>query len=77
MILKDRFGILIDMLNIFSEFNLNISQLNSQVQKDGRVKMNITTLDGKFIERLADKLRNIEYVESVKINRSLLEKFKF
>lgn len=77
IILKDRFGILIDMLNIFSEFNLNISQLNSQVQKDGRVKMNITTLDGPFIDKLVEKLRNIEYVESVKINRSILDKFKF
>lgn len=63
--LKDRFGVLIDILNIFSEFNLNISKLNTKVNKDGSVKMSITIIDGPYIDGLVKKLKELDCVINV------------
>jgi (p)ppGpp synthase/HD superfamily hydrolase len=71
LILKDRFGLLIDILNIFSEFNLNVSKLNTKVQRDGSVKMDITILDGPYIDELERKLKNLDSVDNVKISKKL------
>ncbi len=71
LILKDRFGLLIDILNVFNEFNLNVSKLNTKVQKDGSVKMDISILDGPYLEKLARKLKTLDSVESVKVSRGL------
>jgi len=69
MDLKERYGLLIDVLNIFTEFNLNISNLNTKVNKDGSVHMEIKVLDGPYMEKLQMKLQSLESVESVKIIR--------
>ena len=71
LILKDRFGIIIEIMNIFSEFNLNISKLNTTVNKDGSVKMDITILDGPYMDTLIAKLKGLEFVSSAKVNRGL------
>ena len=71
MILKDRFGILIDILNIFSQFNLNVSKLNTKVQRDGSVKMDITIVDGPHIERLVKAIKKLDFVESIKVSRGI------
>lgn len=71
LILKDRFGIIVEIMGVFSEFNLNISKLNTVVNKDGSVKMDITVLDGSYIDTLISKLKQFEFVESVKVNRGL------
>lgn len=71
LVLKDRFGLLIDILNIFSEFNLNVSKLNTKVQRDGSVKMDISILDGPYIDELEKKLRKLDSVESVRFSKGL------
>ncbi len=71
LILKDRFGLLIDILNVFSEFNLNVSKLNTKVQRDGSVKMDIVIQDGDYVDRLLNKLRELDSVESIKEDRSV------
>lgn len=67
--LKEKYGLLIDVLNIFTEFNLNISNLNTKVNKDGSVHMEIKVLDGPYMESLQIKLKELDNVESVKIIR--------
>ena len=71
LLLKDRFGILMEVLNIFSEFNVNVSKLNTKIQKDGSVNMSIKIIDGPFVEKLVNKLKNLESVQHVKENRSI------
>jgi len=71
LILKDRFGIIIDIMNVFSQFNLSISKLHSKVQKNGNVKMSISILDGIYIDKLILKLKKLDSVENVIISRGL------
>jgi GTP pyrophosphokinase len=75
MILKDRYGLLIDILNIFSEFNLNISKLNTKVQKDGSVKMEIKLKDGPYVDDLENRLKELDSVINVKVFRGLFFNF--
>lgn len=71
LILKDRFGLLIDVLNIFSEYNLNLNKVNSKVNRDGSVKMEIKIEDGPYMNELMEKLNKLEAVENVKIIKGL------
>jgi (p)ppGpp synthase/HD superfamily hydrolase len=71
MHLKDRFGLLIDILNVFSEFNLNVSKLNTKIFKNGKVKMDLKVADGPYMERLIEKLRELDSVETITISRGL------
>lgn len=75
IILKDRFGIVVDIMNVFSEFNLNISKLNTKVFKDGNVKMSISLIDGPFIDSLIKKLEKLDSVENIKVSRNLIFAF--
>ena len=75
LILKDRFGLLMDIMNIFSEFNLNISKLNTKVLKNGSVKMNISLKDGPHIDKLTERLQKIDFVQEVKVYRGFLSNF--
>lgn len=67
--LKDRYGLLIDILNLFSEFNLNIFKLNTKVNKDSSVKMEIKVLDGPHLKKIVNRLNDFDYVDNVSINR--------
>lgn len=71
LLLKDRFGILMEVLNIFAEFNLNVSKLNTKILKDGSVTMSIKIADGPFIEKLVKKLKKLDSIQHVKETRSL------
>jgi guanosine-3',5'-bis(diphosphate) 3'-pyrophosphohydrolase len=71
LILKDRFGLLIDILNIFNEYNLPVSSLNTKINKDGSVKMTLYVADGPHIDNLMKSLNKLELVEPVKIWRGL------
>lgn len=77
LVLKDRFGLLMDVMNIFSEFNLNISKLNTKVLKNGSVRMNISLKDGPHVDKLCERLNSIDFVEEVKVSRGLLPGFSF
>lgn len=73
--LKDRFGLLIDVLNIFSEYNLNLNKVNSKVNRDGSVKMEIKIEDGPYMNELIERLNKLEAVENVKLIKGLFFMF--
>ncbi len=70
IMLMERVGILMDVLNTMYKFNLNMSKLNTNIFKNGEVKLNIRVLDGPHIERLVKDLEEMESVRSVKIIKS-------
>lgn len=63
--LKDSYGILIDIMNIFEEYNVNISNLKTNVTKDGSVTMKITMISGKFLDEMLEKIKSMESVVGV------------
>lgn len=69
--MKDRIGLLMDILNIFSNMNINILKLNSKVLKSGDVKQDIVLLDGPHIDKLVRGLKKIDAVVEVKVSRGL------
>ncbi len=71
LILLDRHGILMDILSVFSQFNLNVSKLNTKIQKDGTVNMQLRILDGPYIENLIEKLKEVDSIKNVRIVKSL------
>ena len=71
MILKDKIGLLIDVLNIFGEFNLNLNKVNSKVNKDGSVNMEIKIEDGIYVDNLVKRLNKLDSVENIKVIRGL------
>lgn len=73
MVLKDRYGILIDVLNIVSGFNLNVSKLNTKVNKDSSVDLSIKILDGVYMDDLVKKLKSIDGLDSVIVTRSIFD----
>ena len=71
LLLKDRFGVLNDILNIISKYNLSVSKLNTKILKDGNVNMDLNLLDGPYIEKIVETLKELESVEFVKVSRGL------
>lgn len=69
LIIKDRIGLMMDILNIFSKDNLNILSINSKTLKNGDVRMEIRLLDGPYINSLEKSLRGLDSVESVKVTQ--------
>jgi len=69
LILRDRFGIIIDIMNVFNALNISLTKLNTKVQKNGQVKMQITLMDGPYLDSLILKLKKLDSVENVKISR--------
>ena len=66
ILLRDRFGILVDILNIMSRFNISIRELNTKFNRDGSVKMEIRILDGPYKETLIHEIDKLDMVESVR-----------
>jgi uncharacterized protein with ACT and thioredoxin-like domain len=71
--MKDRYGLLMDILSIFSQFNLNVSKLQSKVLRNGDASMSIALLDGPYIEEVAKKLKELEGMISVGISRGFFK----
>ena len=72
LVLKDRFGIMVDILNIFSKYNVNLSKLNTKIFKNGDVKMNLKMLDGPYINNLISEIKKLDSIVSIEILRGLL-----
>lgn len=68
IILRDKIGLLMDILNRFSEKNINIMSMNSKILKNGNVKLNIELLDGPYIPKLIQELKKMKNVESITLN---------
>lgn len=71
LILKDRIGLLMDILNTFSKKNVNILSVNSKTMKNGDAKMTVTLLDGEYLDDLVNKLKKLDSIENIKVNRGL------
>lgn len=71
LVLKDKIGLLMDILNLFNKSNTNILSVNSKTLKNGDVRMELTLLDGPHVSKLVADLKNIDSVEQVKESRSL------
>jgi GTP pyrophosphokinase len=71
MNLKDRYGLLIDILNVFNEFNVNVTKLNTKVQKDGSVKIEVKLLDFPEMDKLVSKLKKLDSIVNVRVQRGL------
>ncbi|MFW6286199.1 MAG: RelA/SpoT family protein [Nanoarchaeota archaeon] len=69
MILKDEIGIIVDILNIMSRFNLNISKLNTKMQKDGTVRLDLQLLDGPYMAKLTEELRKLDALQQIKTTK--------
>lgn len=66
---RDRYGVVMDLLTLFSEFNINCTKLNTKVAKDGMVSMSVKIIDGPFVEQMVEKLKQLDSFISVKISR--------
>ena len=64
---KDRIGILMDILNIFYRFNINIISVNSKLLKNDNTKMTLELLDGPYMNDLQEELRKVESVTGLKV----------
>lgn len=71
LILKDKIGLLMDILNLFSSRNINLISVNSKSFKNGDVKMTLTLLDGSYVDSLEKTLKEQDYVKSIKISKGL------
>ena len=73
MQLDEKYGNLIDVLNVFSEFNLKITKLNTKLNKDASVNLSIKTADGNYINKLVSKLNKIDSVKNIKLSHNLFD----
>ena len=68
---KDRIGILMDVLNIFYKYNINLIAVNSKLLKNDNTKMTLELLDGPYINSLQEELRALDSVTGVKLSTGL------
>lgn len=72
----DRYGLVVDLLSIFSNYNANCTKMNTKVSKNGLVAMTVKLIDGDFIEKMVEDIKELDSLKSVKIARGLLENLK-
>lgn len=72
----DRHGLVVDLLTIFSNYNANCTKMNTKVSKNGLVTMTVKLIDGDFVEKMVEDIRELESLENIKIARGLLENLK-
>ena len=68
---RDRYGIVMDLLTLFSEFNINCTKLNTKVSKNGMVSMNVKILDGPYIKKMVNRLKKLDSFIDVKVSRGM------
>ena len=71
ILFKDRYGFVMDLLTLFSEFNINCTKFNTKVAKDGMVTMDVKIIDGPYIDEMKQRLKQLDSFVSVKVSRSL------
>jgi GTP pyrophosphokinase len=74
LVLKDKIGLLMDILNLFASKNVSIVSINSKVLKNGDTNMILVLDEGNYIESLERKLREFSFVRSLKLKKKF---FKF
>ncbi len=72
----DRHGLVVDLLTIFSNYNANCTKMNTKVSKNGLVTMTVKLIDGDFVEKMVEDIKELESLENIKIARGLLENLK-
>jgi GTP pyrophosphokinase len=73
---SDRHGLVLDLLTVFSNYNANCTKMNTKVSKNGLVTMTVRLLDGDFIEKMVEDIKELDTLQSVRIARGLLENLK-
>jgi GTP pyrophosphokinase len=76
LMFKDRHGIVMDLLSIFSEYNVHCTKLNTKVSKDGTVSMKVVLLDGPHISSVISKLEVLDSFVKVEVQKSFFDSFK-
>lgn len=72
----DRHGLVVDLLTIFSNYNANCTKMNTKVSKNGLVTMTVKLIDGDFVEKMVEDIKELESLENIKIARGLFENLK-
>jgi ACT domain-containing protein len=52
-----------------AHFNLNVSKLNTNIQKDGTVKLDLRLINGSYMDDLVKELKNLDSVEHVRVTK--------
>lgn len=69
MILKDKIGLLVDILNVLAEFNLTVLKLNTKILRDNTVKLDLKIIDGPHLDDVVRRFRELESVDYIKTTR--------
>jgi GTP pyrophosphokinase len=69
MVLKDKIGLLMDILNLFLSKNISIKAINSKTLRNGDTNMSLVLDEGDYIEEVAKSLREFSFVRSLKIKK--------
>lgn len=69
LIMKDKIGLLMDILNIFNKKNINMTSVNSKAFKNGDVKVEMTLLDGPYVEDLVEDLKKMDKAVQAKVGK--------
>lgn len=73
---NDRYGLVVDLLSIFSNYNANCTKMNTKVSKGGLVNMTVKLLDDDFIEKMVEDIKELDSLQSIKVARGILENLK-
>ncbi|NQZ84354.1 MAG: bifunctional (p)ppGpp synthetase/guanosine-3',5'-bis(diphosphate) 3'-pyrophosphohydrolase [Nanoarchaeales archaeon] len=71
LVLTDKIGLLMDILNLFASRNVSINSINSKVLRNGDTSMTLTLEEGNHVEVIEKKLREFSFVRSLKIKKKL------
>jgi GTP pyrophosphokinase len=69
LVLKDKIGLLMDILNLFASKNISIISINSKVLRNGDTNMILVLDEGENIDNLERNLREFSFVRSLKIKK--------
>jgi guanosine-3',5'-bis(diphosphate) 3'-pyrophosphohydrolase len=69
LILKDKIGLLMDILTLFSSKNINIKTINSKTLRNGDTNMILVLDEGDYIEEVEKSLREFSFVRSLKLKK--------
>ncbi len=73
---RDRYGLVIDLLNVFENYNANCTKMNTKVSKNGTVNMVVKLIDEDYIESMVQDIKKLDSFKDIKISRGLLDSLR-
>lgn len=70
LLLEDKIGLLMDILNIFAKNNLNIEGVTSKNLRNGDTDMSIVVKDEPQVDNVVMRLKEMSFVKHVKLKKS-------